>query len=87
MLLNCVMPGKISYIVGDFNTGTPQRIKVLKDEITKMKFKMLVSEPTHESGNTLDNLITNDLIPENCNVFLYPTYYTDHDIICFTIRN
>jgi hypothetical protein len=76
---------KKTFITGDFNTGTNQKLDYLKVKMSQFGFNMLNNEATHESGNTLDNLITNSTDIKDLNIFLYSLYFTDHDALCFTI--
>jgi hypothetical protein len=76
---------KKTFITGDFNTGTTQKLETLKVQMNQFGFNMMNTDATHESGNTLDNLITNVTDIKELNMFLHSLYFTDHDAICFTI--
>jgi hypothetical protein len=76
---------KKTFITGDFNTGTTQKLETLKVQMNQFGFNTMNTEATHESGNTLDNLITNVTDIKELNMFLHSLYFTDHDAICFTI--
>jgi hypothetical protein len=78
---------KKTFIIGDFNTGTTQKLKFLILKMNQIGFQLLLKEASHESGNTLDNLITNAKDIKDLNLFLYSLYFTDHDSLCFTISN
>jgi hypothetical protein len=82
---NVINKNKKTFIAGDFNTGTTQTLELLKVQMNQIGFNMMNSESTHESGNSLDNLITNATDKKTLNMFLYSLYFTDHDAICFTI--
>jgi ATP-dependent DNA helicase PIF1 len=80
---------KKTFIVGDFNTGTTQKLEFLLLKMNQIGFQLLLNEATHESGNTLDNLITNAKDIRDLNLFLYSLYFTDmfYDVrfcICVT---
>jgi hypothetical protein len=82
---NNINKEKKTFITGDFNTGSTKKLEILKVEMDKLGFNMMFSEATHESGNTLDNLLTNATDIKELNMNLQSLYFTDHDAICFTI--
>ena len=58
-ILNEVNQNKHTFFVGDFNTGTHQQRNQHKKCMQLNNFKLLFDVPTHEGGNTLDNIAKN----------------------------
>ena len=53
-----------------------------------MNFKQLVQQPTHIRGRLIDHAyILNPEIDQEIFTERYSPYYTDHDVICITLRN
>ena len=75
---------KPTYIVGYFNTGSKAKFVQLQNTLQHLHYKMLVTEPTHICGNTLDNIITKDT--EYIPYYIHNLYYSDHDALYFDIK-
>lgn len=80
-LRQLITKSKTTMICGDFNLDESNRY--LTDLMNDIKFKQLVSGPTHIEGNLLDHVYTNigDAVDHK-----HPAYYSDHDIICVEFR-
>ena len=84
-ILNEVNPHKKTIIAGDFNTGTILRKNQLQQSLQQQNFKLLINLPTHENGNTLDNIAINFDDPQTLEIYHHALYCSDHDAICFRI--
>ena len=85
IILNEVNPLKKTIIVGDFNTGTLLQRTQLQQSLQKQNFRLLINVPTHEAGNTLDNIAINYDDQQSLEVYHHALYCSDHDAICFRI--
>ncbi len=85
IILNEVNPLKKTIIVGDFNTGTLLQRNQLQQSLQKHNFILLLNVPTHEAGNTLDNIAINFDNQQSLEVYHHALYCSDHDAICFRI--
>ena len=85
IILNEVNPHKKTIIVGDFNNGTIIRKNQLQDSLLQQNFKLLINVPTHEDGNTLDNIAINFDDSQTLEVYHHALYCSDHDAIFFQI--
>ena len=85
IILNEVNPLKKTIIVGDFNTGTLLQRTQLQQSLQKHNFILLLNAPTHEAGNTLDNIAINFDNQQSLEVYHHALYCSDHDAICFRI--
>ena len=85
IILNEVNPLKKTIIVGDFNTGTLLQRTQLQQSLQKQNFRLLINAPTHEAGNTLDNIAINYDDQQSLEVYHHALYCSDHDAICFRI--
>ncbi len=74
-----------SIILGDFNddliTKTDMR---LQNFMSSHEYSQLVHEPTTDNGSLIDHVYSN--IPSECqDVCVVDAYYSDHDIVCFSL--
>ena len=76
---------KRTFIVGDFNTGSNLQKTKLQEYLQIKKFQLLINIPTHEGGNTLDNIAINFNDLESLEIYHHSLYFSDHDAICFRI--
>ena len=81
---DCLQQSK-TIIAGDFNTGTILRKNQLQQSLQQQNFKLLINLPTHENGNTLDNIAINFDDPQTLEIYHHALYCSDHDAICFRI--
>ena len=76
--------GMNSVIMGDFNvdwTGNAPSAKLFCQEISKLGYRQLISNPTCDSGSMIDLILVN--FPEDLAVRAgtLPVYYSDHTVI------
>ena len=56
-----------------------------QQSLQKQNFRLLINAPTHEAGNTLDNIAINFDDQQSLEVYHHALYCSDHDAICFRI--
>ena len=60
-------------------------IKIYKAMVFTKNCKFSTNLPTHENGNTLDNIAINFDDPQTLEIYHHALYCSDHDAICFRI--
>ena len=76
---------KPTAVIGDFNWNYNDSCKI-KTFFEKNLFQQVITEPTHDMGNTIDHVYLNSLLPsEKVESKCSPAYFSDHDIITLRI--
>lgn len=83
-LLNLMPPTVPTMIVGDFNMSSSDDSHLVKF-MDCSGYKQYVSQPTTDSGSTLDHIYYNR-VDDEAMVDIHDVYYSDHDAVFLTVK-
>ncbi len=76
---------KKSIVLGDFNTSLPN--KFWTEFAIKNNMSQIVSSPTHDQGNILDQIYVSNSLKRSVSYFHHFVYFSDHDCLALCIKN
>ena len=78
-----IKPNRRTIICGDVNCDPVN--SPLAKYMVERGCGQIVTEPTHDKGNTLDHFYVRP-VEMVTNYFVHPLYFSDHDAICASVK-
>ena len=85
-LKKSIVQRKATVVIGDFNENFHENSRIAR-LMSSLNLQQHVKEPTHDKGNLIDHIYTNEVL-EKRGFFIHKSaaYYSDHDILSIYVK-